>query len=149
MAVADINFVLDYFRLSADTRLLFGGRVSYSTVPPPSLPRSIRARMLKVYPQLKDVAIEFAWGGNVAITMNRAPHFGRLQSGIYYAQGFSGHGIVMCGFAGKLLAEAVAGTAERLDLFARIPHHRFPGGPYLRMPALVLAMAWYRLRDLL
>ena len=149
MAVADINFVLDYFRLSADTRLLFGGRVSYSTVPPPSLPRSIRARMVKVYPQLKDARIDYAWGGNVAITMNRAPHFGRLEDGVYFAQGFSGHGIVMTGFAGKLLAEAVAGTAERLDLFARIPHHRFPGGELLRTPALVLAMAWYRLRDLL
>jgi gamma-glutamylputrescine oxidase len=149
MAVTDINFVLDYFRLSADTRLLFGGRVSYSTVPPPSLSRSIRARMVKVYPQLKDKRIEYAWGGNVAITMNRAPHFGRLEDGVYFAQGFSGHGIVMTGFAGKLLAEAVAGTAERLDLFARIPHYRFPGGELLRTPALVLAMAWYRLRDLL
>lgn len=149
MAVADINFVLDYFRLSADQRLLFGGRVSYSTVPPPSLPRSIRARMLKVYPQLGDARIDYAWGGNVAITMNRAPHFGRLEDGVYFAQGFSGHGIVTTAFAGKLLAEAAAGTAERLDLFARIPHRSFPGGKLFRMPALVLAMAWYRLRDLL
>ncbi len=149
MAVADINFVLDYFRLSADWRMLFGGRVSYSTVPPPSLPRSLRARMLKVYPQLRDARIDYAWGGNVAITMNRAPHFGRLEEDVYFAQGFSGHGIVLTAFAGKLLAEAVAGTAERLDMFARIPHHRFPGGETLRMPALVLAMAWYRLRDLL
>jgi len=149
MAVADINFVLDYFRLSADYRLLFGGRVSYSTIPPPSLSHSIRSRMLKVYPQLKDVAIEYAWGGNVAITVNRAPHFGRLDRDIYFAQGFSGHGIVMTGFAGTLLAEAVAGTAERLDVFARIPHRPFPGGPLLRTPALVLAMAWFRLRDLL
>jgi gamma-glutamylputrescine oxidase len=149
MAVADINFVLDYYRLSADTRLLFGGRVSYSTVPPPSLTHSIRARMLKVYPQLGDVRIEYAWGGNVAITMNRAPHFGRLSDNVFFAQGFSGHGIVMTGFAGQLLAEAVAGTAERLDVFARIPHRPFPGGPMFRTPALVLAMAWYRLRDLL
>jgi gamma-glutamylputrescine oxidase len=149
MAVADINFVLDYFRRSADTRLLFGGRVSYSTMPPPSLPRSIRARMLKVYPQLENARIEFAWGGNVAITMNRAPHFGRLAGNVFFAQGFSGHGIVMTGFAGKLLAEAVAGTAEQLDVCARIPHRTFPGGPMFRMPALVLAMAWYRLRDLL
>jgi len=149
MAVADINFVLDYFRLSADYRLLFGGRVSYSTIPPPSLSHSIRSRMLKVYPQLEDVAIEYAWGGNVGITVNRAPHFGRLDRDIYFAQGFSGHGIVMTGFAGTLLAEAVAGTAERLDMFARIPHKPFPGGPLLRTPALVLAMAWFRLRDLL
>jgi gamma-glutamylputrescine oxidase len=149
MAVADINFVLDYFRLSADHRLLFGGRVSYSTIPPPSLSHSIRSRMLKVYPQLADVGIDYAWGGNVAITVNRAPHFGRLERNIYFAQGFSGHGIVTTAFAGALLAEAVAGTAERLDVFERIPHMPFPGGPLLRTPALVLAMAWYRLRDLL
>jgi len=149
MAVADINFVLDYFRLSADHRLLFGGRVSYSTIPPPSLSHSIRARMLTVYPQLEGVDIEYAWGGNVAITANRAPHFGRLDGNIFFAQGFSGHGIVLTGFAGKLLAEAVAGTAERLDVFARIPHMPFPGGRLFRMPALVLAMAWYRLRDML
>ena len=147
-AVADINFVLDYYRLSADTRLLFGGRVSYSTLPPPSLNRAMRTRMLKVYPQLHHARIEYAWGGNVAITMNRAPHFGRVSSNVYFAQGFSGHGIVMTGFAGSLLAEAVAGTAERLDVFGQIPHRRFPGGPLFRMPALVLAMAWYRLRDL-
>jgi gamma-glutamylputrescine oxidase len=149
MAVADVNFVLDYFRLSADRRMLFGGRVSYSTIPPPSLPNSIRARMVKVYPQLGDVRIEYAWGGNVAITMNRAPHFGRLAANVFFAQGFSGHGIVTTGFAGKLLGEAVAGTAERLDVFARIPHMPFPGGRLLRMPALVLAMAYYRIRDLL
>jgi gamma-glutamylputrescine oxidase len=129
--------------------MLFGGRVSYSTIPPPSLPNSIRARMIKVYPQLKDVRIEYAWGGNVAITMNRAPDIGRLANNVFYAQGFSGHGIVTTGFAGKVLAEAVAGTAERLDVFARIPHHPFPGGRLLRMPALVLAMAYYRIRDLL
>jgi len=149
MAVADINFVLDYFRVSADHRLLFGGRVSYSTIQPPNLAQSMRARMLKVYPQLGDVRIDYAWGGNVAITMNRAPHFGRVADNIYFAQGFSGHGMVMTGLAGQLLAEAVAGTAERLDVFARIPHRPFPGGPLLRTPALVLAMAYYRLRDLL
>ncbi len=149
MAVADVNFVLDYFRLSADRRMLFGGRVSYSTIPPPSLSHSIRARMVKVYPQLKAVRIEYAWGGNVAITMNRAPHFGRLSGNVFYAQGFSGHGMVMTGLAGKLLAEAVVGSAERLDVFSRIPHHPFPGGRLLRTPALVLAMAYYRIRDLL
>jgi len=149
MAVADINFVLDYFRLSEDARLLFGGRVSYSKIPPPNLSRSIRGRMVKVYPQLADVAIEYSWGGFVAITVNRAPHFGRTGRNIYFAQGFSGHGIALTGLAGKLIAEAVAGTAERFDLFSRIPHMPFPGGPALRTPALVLAMAYFRLRDLL
>lgn len=149
MAVADINFVLDYFRLSEDTRLLFGGRVSYSRIPPPSLSRSIRARMVKVYPQLAGVRIEYSWGGYVAITANRAPHFGRLRNNIFFAQGFSGHGIALTGLAGKLLGEAVAGTAERFDVFSRIPHMPFPGGPAFRTPALVLAMAYFRLRDLL
>jgi gamma-glutamylputrescine oxidase len=105
--------------------------------------------MVKVYPQLADVRIEYSWGGFVAITVNRAPHFGRVGRHIYFAQGFSGHGIALTGLAGRLIAEAVAGTAERFDLFSRIPHMPFPGGPALRTPALVLAMAYFRLRDLL
>lgn len=148
-AVADVNFVLDYFRLSADHRMLFGGRVSYSTVAPPNLAFMMKRRMLKVFPQLSDVAMEYVWGGYVGITRNRAPDFGRLADNIYYAQGFSGHGIALTGLAGKLMAEAVAGTAERFDVFTRITHRDFPGGALLRTPALVLAMAWYRLRDLM
>ncbi|MEJ2059985.1 MAG: FAD-binding oxidoreductase [Gammaproteobacteria bacterium] len=148
-AVADINFVLDYFRLSADHRMLFGGRVSYSTVEPLSIRHSMRKRMLKVFPQLGDVKVEYAWGGYVAITENRAPHFGKLDQNLYFAQGFSGHGIALTGFAGKLMAEAIAGTEERLDVFARIPHMAFPGGKWFRTPALVLSMAWFRMRDLL
>ena len=105
--------------------------------------------MLTVFPQLADVPVSHAWGGYVDITLNRAPHFGRLEPDVYFLQGFSGHGIALTGIAGKLLAEAVAGTAERFDVFARIPHREFPGGLALRRPALVLAMAWYRLRDLL
>lgn len=148
-AVADINFVLDYYRLSADHRMLYGGRVSYSKIEPLSIRNSIRARMVKVFPQLRDVRIDYAWGGYVAITENRAPHFGRLEPDIYFAQGFSGHGIALCGLAGKLMAEAIAGTAERFDVFARIPHLPFPGGRWFRTPALVLAMAWFRLRDMM
>ena len=148
-AVTDLNWVLDYFRLSADHRLLFGGRVSYSGLDPFNTARATRARMLAVYPQLADLAIEFSWGGYVDITMNRAPHFGRLAPNVWFLQGFSGHGMALTGIAGKLLAEAVAGSAERFDVFARIPHRDFPGGVALRRPALVLAMLWYRLRDLL
>ncbi len=148
-SVGDINFVLDYFRLSADKRMLFGGAVSYSTVAPGNLTEYMRKHMLKVYPQLHDVEIEYTWGGYVGITMNRLPHWGRLEKDIYFAQGFSGHGLALTGLAGKLMAEAIAGTAERFDLFARIPHKDFPGGPLLRTPALVLGMAYYRLRDLL
>lgn len=149
MAVADMNFVLDYYRRSADHRLLYGGRVSYSTVSPLNLERAMKPRMLKVFPQLEDVSIEYTWGGNVAITVNRAPHFGRLRPNIYFAQGFSGHGIGLTGMTGKLMADAISGTAEKFDVFTRIPHMSFPGGKWLRMPALVMAMAWYRLRDLL
>ncbi|MDT8388467.1 MAG: FAD-binding oxidoreductase [Thiogranum sp.] len=149
MAVADMNFVLDYFRLSADHRLLFGGRVSYSTVAPLNLSRAMRPRMLKIFPQLGEVKIDYSWGGFVSITANRAPHFGRLRDNVYFAQGFSGHGIALTGMAGKLMADAIAGTAEKFDVFTRIPHLSFPGGPLFRTPALMLAMTWYRLRDLL
>jgi gamma-glutamylputrescine oxidase len=148
-AVSDMNWVLDYFRRSADTRLLFGGRVNYSGLKSFDAPGATRVRMLRVFPQLGDVRIDYAWGGHVDITLNRAPHFGRLAPNVYFLQGFSGHGIALTGIAGKLIAEAISGTAGRFDVFARIPHGSFPGGASLRRPALVLAMLWYRLRDLL
>ncbi|MFL6603816.1 MAG: NAD(P)/FAD-dependent oxidoreductase [Steroidobacteraceae bacterium] len=148
-AVSDMNWVLDYFRLSADHRLLFGGRVNYSGLSSFDAPSATRARMLGVFPQLSDVRIDYAWGGDVDITFNRAPHFGRLAPNVYFLQGFSGHGIALTGIAGKLVAEAIAGTAERFDVFARIPHANFPGGAGLRRPALVLAMLYYRIKDLL
>jgi len=148
-AVSDMNWVLDYFRRSADARLLFGGRVNYSGLKSFDAPGATRARMLRVFPQLAEVRIDYAWGGHVDITLNRAPHFGRLAPNVYFLQGFSGHGIALTGIAGKLVAEAIGGTAARFDVFARIPHGNFPGGEALRRPALVLAMLWYRLRDLL
>ena len=148
-AVSDMNWVLDYFRRSADQRLLFGGRVNYSGLKSFDAPSATRARMLRVFPQLSDVRIEYSWGGEVDITLNRAPHFGRLAPNVYFLQGFSGHGIALTGIAGKLVAEAISGTAARFDVFARIPHANFPGGLALRRPALVLAMLYYRLKDLL
>jgi len=153
-AVCDNNFVLDYFRLSADHRLLYGGRVSYSTVTPQNLNHSLQRRMVRTFPQLADLEIEYAWGGFVDISMNRAPDFGRLTAhghapNVYYLQGFSGHGLALTGMAGRLVAEAMTGDASRFDTFARIKHRRFPGGRWLRTPALVLGMAWYRLRDVL
>jgi gamma-glutamylputrescine oxidase len=149
VAVTDINWVLDYFRRSSDHRMLFGGRVSYSGLDPFNTAEATRRRMVAVFPQLADARITHAWGGYVDITMNRAPDFGRLAPDVYYLQGFSGHGIALTGIAGRLVAEAIAGTSERFDVFARIPHRTFPGGTLLRRPALVLAMLWYRLRDLL
>ncbi len=148
-AIADINWILDYFRRSADHRLLFGGRVSYSAVQPPRLAESMRSRMLRIFPTLTDVRVAHAWGGYLDITMNRAPDFGRLAPNVFYCQGFSGHGMSLSGLAGKLVAEAVAGTAERFDVFARIPHRDFPGGRLFRRPSLMAAMMYYRLRDLL
>jgi gamma-glutamylputrescine oxidase len=148
-AVCDTNFVLDYFRPTADHRMLFGGRVSYSTVTPPNLVSSMRKRMLAVFPQLADLGISHSWGGFVDITMNRAPDFGRLDANIYYLQGFSGHGVALAGLAGKLVAEAIIGQAERLDLVGQLSHRAFPGGPLLRTPALVAGMMYYHLRDIL
>ena len=148
-AVCDTNFVLDYFRTSADHRLLYGGRVSYSTATPMRLAASLRRRMQQTFPRLDGVDVEHAWGGFVDISMNRAPDFGRIGRHLYYLQGFSGHGLALTGLAGKLVAEAVAGDARRFDTFARLKHRNFPGGRLLRMPALVAGMAWYRLRDLL
>lgn len=148
-AVCDTNFVLDYFRFSADKRMIYGGRVAYSALTPPNLTASMQVRMTETFPQLKNTKVEFTWGGFVDITMSRAPDFGRVAPNVFYLQGFSGHGVALTGLAGKLVAEAIAGQAERLDLMARIPHRDFPGGSLLRTPALVLGMMWYRLRDAL
>jgi gamma-glutamylputrescine oxidase len=151
-AVCDNNFVLDYFRTTPDHRMLYGGRVSYSTRTPMDLATSMAQRMQTTFPQLRGVPAEYAWGGFVDISMNRAPDFGRLPdfgSRVYYLQGFSGHGLALTGLAGKLVAEAIAGDASRFDVFAKLKHLPFPGGAALRTPALVLGMAYARLRDLL
>jgi gamma-glutamylputrescine oxidase len=148
-AVSDMNWILDYFRRSADHRLLFGGRVNYSLLNLQAIAPATRRRMLNVFPQLRGVRIDYAWGCLLDITLNRAPHFGQLDPDVYFVQGFSGHGMALAGLAGELVAEAIAGSAERFDVFSRIPHRDFPGGLLLRRPALALAMLWYRLRDLL
>ncbi|MGQ9724985.1 MAG: NAD(P)/FAD-dependent oxidoreductase, partial [Tepidimonas sp.] len=143
-AVCDNNLVLDYFRLSADDRLLFGGRVSYTTMTPPRLRATMGRRMRAVFPQLANTPISHLWGGFVDITMNRAPDFGRVGDNVYYLQGFSGHGVALAGLAGRLVAEAITAQSEHFDLFARLRHRAFPGGPWLRTPVLALGMAWLR-----
>jgi gamma-glutamylputrescine oxidase len=145
--MSDSLFVINYWKLSGDWRLLFGGGESYSRRFPSDLKGLVRKRMLKTYPELSDTAIEFAWGGTLAITMNRMPDFGRLSDNVFYAQGYSGHGVTIATLAGKLLAEALSGTAERFDIMAELPTPTFPGGTLLRWPGLVLAMSWYALRD--
>jgi len=149
IAVTDTNFVLDYFRRSADYRLLFGGRVSYSGLDAFNTAQATRKRMLAVFPQLSDVRIDHAWGGYVDITLSRAPDFGRVAPNVYYLQGFSGHGIALTGIAGKFIADAIAGQAERFDVYTRLQHRPFPGGTLFRTPALMLAMLYYRMRDYL
>ena len=146
-AVCDNNFLLDYFRFSADHRLLFGGRASYTTQTPANLKGVMQQRLAQVFPSLRDVPIDFVWGGFVDISMNRAPDFGRVGDKVYYLQGFSGHGVALTGLAGQLVAEAIAGQSERFDVFARLQHRDFPGGPLLRTPTLALGMWWHRMRD--
>jgi gamma-glutamylputrescine oxidase len=147
VAVCDSKFVVNYYRCSADHRLLFGGGEVYTRRDPRDIKRFVRRRMLAVYPQLAGARIDFGWGGRLAITMNRLPHLGRLGPDLYFAHGYSGQGVALAGLAGKLMAEAIAGTAERFDVFARIPHRKFPGGRLLRYPAQVLGMLFYSLRD--
>ncbi len=145
-AVADTNFILDYFRRTADNRLLFGGRANYSTMEPADIGAEMKHTMLKVFPQLADVKIDHAWGGHIAITSNRIPDCGRLSPTVFYAHGYSGQGVALAQMYGKLMAEAIRGTAEKFDLLSSFKHLPFPGGP-IRMPMLVAAMAYYRLKD--
>lgn len=149
IAVADLNWIIDYFRLSSDHRLLFGGRVSYSGLDPLGTARATRKRMLNVFPQLADAEIDYSWGGLIDISMSRAPNFGRLEPNVYFLQGYSGHGMVAATIAGRIVAEAIAGQAERFDIFERLKHQDFPGGRLFRRPTLVMAMTWFRLRDLM
>lgn len=147
-AVCDNNFILDYFRFSQDHRMLFGGRVSYSTKTPFQLKEKMRARMLSIFPQLRNSTVDYVWGGFVDISMNRAPDFGRTDQNIYYLQGFSGHGVALTGLAGQLVAQAIRGDAEKFDVFSKIKHMPFPGGDLFRTPALVLANFYSRMKDL-
>lgn len=149
IAVADTRFVVNYYRLSADGRMLYGGRESYTATLLGDFEAGVRARMLSVFPQLKEARIDYAWGGTLAITPNRLPHVGRLGKRGFFAHGFSGHGVALAGLTGKLMAEAVAGTLERFDVLAGLNVPRFPGGTLLRGPLRMLAMLYGRLRDAL
>ncbi|MBS0573446.1 MAG: FAD-binding oxidoreductase [Proteobacteria bacterium] len=146
VAVADTKFVVNYWRLSEDNRLLFGGGETYG-YRFPDIAQTVRKPMLEVYPHLRDARIDYAWGGTLAITMNRMPCFARPAPNVLSASGYSGHGVAMATLAGRLLAEATAGQAERFDVMASVPSHRFPGGRTTRWPLLVLAMTWFSLRD--
>ena len=151
MAVCDQRVALDYYRLSADRRLLFGGACHYSGRDPQDIAAYMRPKMLDVFPHLKDVKIDYQWGGMIGIGANRLPQIGRLpaQPNVYYAQAYSGHGLNATHLAGRLLAEAISGQhSDGFDLFAKVPHITFPGGKYLRSPLLALGMLWHRLKEL-
>jgi gamma-glutamylputrescine oxidase len=147
VAVADSNFVVNYWRRSDDGRLLFGGGETYGYRFPADIAALVRRPMLAIYPHLRDVRVDHAWGGTLAITMSRMPCFARPRPGLWSASGYSGHGVAMATMAGRILAEAIAGEVERFDVMARVPTPRFPGGTTLRAPLLALAMTWYGLRD--
>jgi len=146
-AVSDSRFVVYYFRPTVDGRLVFGGGETYSRTPPRDLAGFVRRHMLGIYPQLRDVKVDHAWAGTLAITMKRLPFIRRLRPGVYVASGYSGQGVAIAPFAGKVIAEAIGGDPARLDRFAALPVPPFPGGRLLRYPALVAGMTWYALRD--
>jgi gamma-glutamylputrescine oxidase len=148
-AFCDPNYVLDYFRLSADKRLLFGGRCNYSGRVPDSIKASIQPRMLKVFPQLKGKRIDFEWGGIIGIVVNRVPLIGRLEKNVYTAWGYSGHGVNMTHATGEIIADAIAGNMEKIDLFEKIKHRRLPFGQTLGGHMVALGMMYFRLLDLL
>jgi len=151
---ADIAFceqciALNYFRLSADKRLLFGGMCNYSGRVPKSITASLRPKMLDIFPQLEDVRIDYEWGGNIAISVNRCPQFGRIKDNTYYVQGYSGHGIAPTHLAGKMLADIICGDSEQFDVFSKVRHIPLPGGKWFASPAIALGMMYYRLKELL
>jgi gamma-glutamylputrescine oxidase len=149
VAVCDLNEIVDYFRLSADKRLLYGGRCNYSGREPASIQAAILPRMLKIYPQLEGVRVDFEWGGNIGIVLNRIPALGRIRGNVYYAQGYSGHGVNASHIMGELVADAIGGTMETFDLFAKIRHFRIPGSQWMGNQVIALGMLYYRLKGML
>ncbi len=148
LAVCDMNDIPDYFRLSADGRLLFGGLCNFTAREPRSIQAALRRRLLAVYPQLEDTRIDYAWGGKIGIVVNRIPLIGRASKNVFYSLGYCGHGVNTSHMAGEIMAEAVAGTFERMDVFDKARHVRLPLGGKLGGHLLALGMLYYRLRDL-
>lgn len=145
--VEDCNFLLDYYRLTADNRLLYGGGTVYGARDPGEIESLVRPKMLKTFPQLENVKIEFGWTGNFSLTLSRLPQVGRVDDNIYYSQGCSGHGVTYTHLAGRIISEAIRGQSERFDAFANLPHYPFPGGRIFRVPMLTMGAWWYGMRD--
>jgi gamma-glutamylputrescine oxidase len=149
VAVCDLNEIVDYYRLSADKRLLYGGRCNYSGREPTSIKSAIVPRMLKIYPELKGVRIDYEWGGMIGIVLNRIPALGRINKNVYYCQGYSGHGVNATHIMGEVVADAITGTMEKFDLFAKVHHFRIPGSQWIGNQIIALGMLYYRMKDML
>lgn len=145
--VEDCNYLLDYFRLSGDGRLIYGGGVTYGAREPSKIESLIVPKMLTTFPQMKGVKIDYAWTGNFLLTLMRLPQFGRIGSNIYYAQGYSGHGITSSHLAGRILSQAIKGQTESFDVMASLPQYYFPGGRLFRVPYTALGALYYSMRD--
>jgi glycine/D-amino acid oxidase-like deaminating enzyme len=149
LAVCEQNHVLDYFRLSADKRLLFGGRCNYSGRDPVNLEQTMLPRMLKLYPMLAGKRVDYTWGGKIGIVPNRVPLLGRINDNVLYSIGYSGHGVNMTHASGEIIADAIAGTFEKMDIFSQVPHRRIPLGRWFGNQVVALGMLYYRMKDLL
>jgi len=147
LAVCDPNFVLKYFRLSAEKRLLFGGRINYFGEDPEFIKRKLRKKMASIYPELVDVRIDYAWGGTIGIPVTRVPQLGKLASNVFYCQGYSGHGVNVTHLAGKIMADAVAGTMEQFDIFADVKPLVVPGAASFYKPMVALGVLYYQIKD--
>ncbi|MGB5257584.1 MAG: FAD-binding oxidoreductase, partial [Woeseiaceae bacterium] len=147
LAVCDPNFVLEYYRLSADKRMLFGGRINYFGDDPDVIIRSHRKKLARLYPGLAKARIDYAWGGTIGVPLNRVPQLGRISDNVFYCQGYSGHGVNVTHLAGRIMADAVAGTMEQFDVFAKVPPVVVPGAHTLRKPLVSLGIMYYWIRD--
>ena len=147
LAVCDPNFILEYFRLSADKRLLFGGRCNYFGSDPAVIEGKLRPKMTRIYRQLANVRVEYAWGGTIGVPINRVPQLGRIAPNIFYSQGYSGHGVNVTHLAGRIMADAVAGTMEQFDMFANVKPFVVPGAHLLRKPMVALGVLYYQIKD--
>jgi glycine/D-amino acid oxidase-like deaminating enzyme len=147
LAICDPNFVLQYFRLSADKRLLFGARLNYFGDDPDYIMQRHRRKMAKLYPQLADVRLDYAWGGTIGVTLNRVPLLGRIAPNVFYSQGYSGHGVNVTHLAGRIMADAVGGTLEQFDLFADVKPLVIPGAHTFSRPMVALGVLYYQIKD--
>jgi gamma-glutamylputrescine oxidase len=145
--IEDCNYLLDYYRMTADHRLLFGGGSTYGGAEPADIVAKLRPKLAKIFPRLSSVEIDFAWSGNFALTMTRIPHFGQIGDSIYFIHGYSGHGVTASHLAGRLISEAIDASPERFNQFSKLPFYPLPGGRLFRVPLSVLGSWWDIARD--